>query len=167
MNNVSQICLFLAVLITACGHSNELGGVSTKMPSPDALRQFVRNYLADVWDKHDFEAAKAKYWHPDIFNANAPDIPHGPEGMMAQVNPFIEAFPDARIEFEDAIAEGNVVAARIWLCGTQQKAFAGIQPTGKSIRIREYVFLEMKDGKILKMYPLVDIAALKEQLAQQ
>jgi predicted ester cyclase len=137
---------------------------ATSQPSPDSLRAFLREYIADVWGGHDFDLAQQKYWHPEVYNVNAPEIAHGPEGIKMQVDAFLAGFPDGSIEFEDAIAEGNIIAARIWLTGTHEGEFGGVKPTGKPIRIREYVFLEMKDGKIWKMHPLVDYATLMGQI---
>lgn len=133
-------------------------------PSPDSLRIFLQTYIKEVWGKHDFELAKNKYWHPDVYNANTPDIPHGQTGMMDQVNAFLTGFPNASIEYDDAVVEGNIIAARIWLKGTHTGEFMGVKPTGKHIRIREYVFLEMKDGKLWKFHPLVDFTSLMEQI---
>lgn len=156
--------------LSACSQAPNGTGQSTtpqtvmNQPAPDSLRTFLRNYIKEVWGRHDFELAARKYWHPDVYNANTPDLPHGPEGMKQQVDAFLTGFPDAEIIYEDAIVEGNVIAARIVLTGTHKGEFAGIQPTGRPIRISEYVFLEMKDGKLWKFYPLVDYATLMEQI---
>lgn len=153
------------MLANGCRQAENSSKPLLAAPSPDSLRTFLKTYITEVWGKHDFDLASRKYWHPDVCNANAPQIPQGQEGIKQQVDAFLAGFPDADIEFEDAIAEGDVIAARIWLTGTHKGEFAGVKPSGKSIRIREYVFLEMKDGKIWKMYPLVDFASLMEQIS--
>jgi predicted ester cyclase len=154
----------LFLLAMSCHRQEQKKLSAMTNPSPDSLRTYIKNYISDVWSKQNFDLARQKYWHPGVFNANAPEIPHGADGMMEQVNAFLAGFPDADIEYEDAIVEGNVIAARIWLTGTHTGEFMGIKPTGKSIRIREYVFLEMKDGKLWKYHPLVDFATLMEQI---
>lgn len=164
MKQLISFGIGLFFLANACRRPDPPNQRLQTAPSPDSLRAYVRAYLTEVWDKHDFDLARQKYWHPDVYNANAPEIPHGPESMKQQIGAFLVGFPDAGIEFEDAIAEGNTIAARIVLKGTHTGRFLGIEPTGKSIRVREYVFLEIKDGKLWKFYPLVDFASLQEQL---
>jgi predicted ester cyclase len=43
-----------------------------------------------------------------------------------------EAFPDLRVQLEDAVAEGDKVVARFTTTGTHRGAFMGLPPTGRS-----------------------------------
>jgi predicted ester cyclase len=87
----------------------------------------------------DFERAN------EIVDPNAPDNerPECPPEMEAHRPKLIDtfrqfatemhtAFPDAHIEVEDMIAEGDKVTARVTMSGTHQGEFQGIAPHRKS-----------------------------------
>ncbi len=60
------------------------------------------------------------------------------------------AFPDARIEVEDMIAEGDKVSARVVMSGTHQGKFEGIAPTGKQVQVRAIDIFRIANGKIVE-----------------
>ncbi|MDQ3863753.1 MAG: ester cyclase [Actinomycetota bacterium] len=60
------------------------------------------------------------------------------------------AFPDARIEVEDIIAEGDKVSARVAMSGTHQAEFQGIAPTGRRVQVRAIDIFRIANGKIVE-----------------
>ena len=63
---------------------------------------------------------------------------------------FIAAFPDLSFENEHMIAEGDLVAAHNLMRGTQQGAFMGVPPSGKSFAVEASdVCRFTEDGLIL------------------
>ena len=58
-----------------------------------------------------------------------------------------QAFPDLRVEVNDVIAEGDLVAARVTYTGTHQGEFVGIPATGKQTTINGVDFFRMQDGR--------------------
>lgn len=103
------------------------------------------------------DAARQKYLHPSTYNVNFPEMPPGIEGIMAQIEAFLVGFPDAKFELKDFVMEGSIIALRIILTATHLGEYRGIAATGKSVRVDEFVFIEMKDNKIWKFYPLFDL----------
>ena len=60
------------------------------------------------------------------------------------------AFPDARIEVEDMITEGDKVTARVAMSGTHQGEFQGIAPTGIQVQVRAIDIFRIANGKIVE-----------------
>jgi predicted ester cyclase len=105
----------------------------------------------------DFERAN------EIVDPNAPDNerPECPPEMEAHRPKLIDtfrqfatemhtAFPDAHIEVEDMIAEGDKVTARVTMSGTHQGEFQGIAPTGNRVRVRAIDIFRIANSKIVE-----------------
>jgi predicted ester cyclase len=66
--------------------------------------------------------------------AEAESLP-GPAALRANLERYVQAFPDGRVTVEDQIAEGDTVTSRWTLRGTQTGELAGIAPTGKQVTV--------------------------------
>ena len=94
------------------------------------------------------------------FPANTPDLPSLKRFFAA--NP--EAFPDMRVELQDVIAEGDLVAYRAVVTGTHRGEFAGMKPTGRRITVTEINISRFRDGKMVEHWALLDEASMLRQL---
>jgi predicted ester cyclase len=79
------------------------------------------------------------------------------------------AFPDLHFEIHDAVAEGDIVAFRSTMTGTQTGVFnvgpvRGFPPTGKSVSVSHMHFLRVVDEKVTDLWHVWDIPALMRQL---
>src|SRR5437764_2779443 len=74
---------------------------------------------------------------PDYVYHNPPATLHGPEEFKQFLSLYLTAFPDARFTVEDELAEGDLVASRSTLRGTNQGEFMGITTTGKQVTVSE------------------------------
>jgi steroid delta-isomerase-like uncharacterized protein len=77
---------------------------------------------------------------------------------------LFNAFPDFHHKLEDVVAEGNKVAVRFTITGTNRGEFQGIPPTGKQISIGGTDFLTLVDGKITEEWVSVDMMGWMQQL---
>jgi hypothetical protein len=59
----------------------------------------------------------------------------GPDGVIRFVTMCRAAFPDLQLTIEDQLADGNKVATRFTLRGTQTGRFLDIAPTGKQVTV--------------------------------
>ena len=75
-----------------------------------------------------------------------------------------QAFPDLRVEVDDVIAEGELVAARVTYWGTHQGEFVGIPATGRQARTSGVDFFRMQDGRQAEHWGGPDMASLLQQL---
>ncbi len=92
---------------------------------------------------------------------NQPGTREGLKGGMASLR---EAFPDLTATVEDAVAEGDRVAARFVLKGTNTGLFMGRTATGKAVAFEALHVFRIADGKIAEAWGVADRAGLREQL---
>ena len=105
------------------------------------------------------------FLHPDV-------VVHAPMGLST-VGPEAEkevwrnarrAMPDIRHEIQEVIVEGSSIAARAVVTGTLLRDFAGVKGNGRSFRVDQGLFANVRDGKIVEAWEIVDTASLLEQL---
>jgi steroid delta-isomerase-like uncharacterized protein len=132
----------LTVQVSAASAANEPRQVASQWYEAFAHRDagLLEKILAPTW--------------VDI--PSPPDTPHGPEAAKALMAMLVGAFPDFDIRIEDIIQDGNKVAVRSTITGTQQQAFAGLPATGRSMRIQAVDIHEIENGKIVRTWHTED-----------
>ncbi len=90
--------------------------------------------------------------------------PLGRAEFRAFLEEWLVAYPDARIDTRNMVAEGDVVAVENVFSATFARPFRGAQPTGRSFTIREGVFFELRDGKIHRARIYLDQKTAEQQL---
>ena len=85
-------------------------------------------------------------------------------GAVRFFGTFLAAFPGIHHAIEDQIAEGNRVATRIVVRGTQQAELMGIPPTGKSVAFGATNIHRIVDGKIVEQWVISDALGMLQQL---
>ena len=74
------------------------------------------------------------------------------------------AFPDLHVSVEDMITEGDRVAFRGVVRGTQQGAFLGLAPTGKQVTVFAFDVICIEQGKLIEHWGGPDLFSLLSQL---
>lgn len=93
-----------------------------------------------------------------------PDV-HGVEGDKEFHARTLAILPDARIEVEDVVAEGDRVAVRWTLSGTHEgETRLGVAPTGKHISISGTTIMRFEDGKVAEDWSVCDLLGMMQQL---
>jgi len=77
---------------------------------------------------------------------------------------FFAAFPDISFAVEDMIAEGDKVAFRVTLRGTNTGELMGNAPTGKKIEITNSNVFKIVAGKFVEFWATTDRLRLMQQL---
>jgi predicted ester cyclase len=139
--------------------ARRLDELTQRMLNRAVLRRFIEDFL----DKGDGDALD-ECVHADI--VLPPDMPGGAQGYQALVVHMAEmpTIFDSEIAIEDMIAEGDKVAARITIRGRQTGEFMGRTPTGREFSIEEQLIVRFRDGKISRLWRVVDIFSLLQQL---
>jgi predicted ester cyclase len=70
----------------------------------------------------------------------------------------IQLFPDVHFTVADLVAEGNSVAARWTLTGTQTGELGGRAPTGQRVSVPSITVFNVVNGKIHEMWIAFDPA---------
>jgi predicted ester cyclase len=81
------------------------------------------------------------------------------------IGPFLDSFPDFRIEIVDLVADGGKVAAHFRCSGTHRGDWMGHPPTGRSFRdIDEIYIFRVSGGKLAGWFVVEDNVARMRQL---
>jgi steroid delta-isomerase-like uncharacterized protein len=71
-------------------------------------------------------------------------------GLKAAVAGMKTGIPDARLEVENLVAEGDAVVARFTMTGTHSGSMMGETPTGKKFSTRGMAFFRLANGRIVE-----------------
>jgi len=93
-----------------------------------------------------------------------PGQPPGRDGLKWAYRIFNEPFPDFAFDFQDMVAEGDLIFARGGGSGHNTGSFMGIPPTNKPVKYSGTRLFRMKDGKLLEGWINLDMLGLMQQL---
>jgi predicted ester cyclase len=118
----------------------------------------------EIYNSNDLEAL-GEVVSADLLTPNImPGIPSGLEGAKAAHRIMLAGFPDYQTVIDDLIAEGDKVAARITMSGTNTGSFMGIPPTGKHVSFTGIYIARVANGKIVEHWGEEDSVSLLQQL---
>ena len=99
--------------------------------------------------------------HPDLISHGALGDVEGPEGFESVMLTNVKrAFPDAEVRAEGVIQDGELISWRIVGSGTHTGPFLGIEPTGRTIRIKGIHQGRIADGRLIEHWQGPDILAM-------
>ncbi len=120
-----------------------------------ANKAAASSYFEQVLNRGDMSAADAIF-APDIqFHYPLGDL-SGANALKGYVAAVRTAFPDIHFTVADLIGEGNRVAARWTLVGSQTGEFRGNAPTGKKVSLPGNTVFNFVDGKIQEVWIAFD-----------
>ena len=131
--------------------------------SVEENKKIVRRYQ-EIYNSNDLgtldEVVSQDLLTPKIM----PGIPTGIEGAKAAHRIMLAGFPDYQTSIDDIFAEGDKVAARITMSGTNSGSFMGIPPTGKHVSFTGIYIARIANGKIVEHWGEEDGVSLLQQL---
>jgi steroid delta-isomerase-like uncharacterized protein len=136
-------------------------------PPPDAtleankelFRQYVEAYNSKDLDRLDELMAPDFARHSDA----ATEV-NSLEEFKADLRQAAEAFPDAHMEFQLLVAEGDKVAAYGTWTGTQEAAWGTFPGTGKRAELKFFYLFRVEDSKLAEMWTEWDNVGFLTQL---
>jgi predicted ester cyclase len=87
-----------------------------------------------------------------------------PQSFKGLATAFYGAFPDLKHEVEDQVSEGNQVAARGTVRGTNRGEFQGVAATGRHVAAPFQVIQRIAGGKVAEYWVNFDLAGWMQQL---
>jgi len=78
---------------------------------------------------------------------------------------YLAAFPDLRVSVLDQMAEGDKVASRVEMTGTQKEDFFGVPAAGAVGTLRATFWDRVVDGKITEHWADADVGGLLQELS--
>jgi steroid delta-isomerase-like uncharacterized protein len=127
-------------------------------------RTLVDRYLSELLNNGDFAGA-AEILAPN-FTFYGPSTRQGLDsaGFMRFIRETRAAFSNKRFTEIDRIVEGDRVALRFRMTGTQDGMFHGIPPTGAAIDVEGCDVLYILDDRIAEVRAYFDLMPVVQQL---
>jgi steroid delta-isomerase-like uncharacterized protein len=125
----------------------------------------VRRFIEEGWNKGNLKAVDELIAtdHKD-HTPGAEQFGPGREGVRKYVTTYRSAFPDARLNIQEQLAEGDKVVTR-WIGeGTHRGELIGIPPTGKKASVPGITIDRVQGGKIVESWGNWDRLGLMQQL---
>jgi steroid delta-isomerase-like uncharacterized protein len=126
-------------------------------------KRIVRRFVDAVLSKHDLAVAD-ELLAPEFQNRTAGPFPSDREGFKQLVGAIRQTFPDLATQVEDVVAEGDQVAVRGRVTGTQRGAFIGVPATDRRATWAEMRVFRLRGGTIVEHWSVADGIALIMQL---
>lgn len=99
-----------------------------------------------------------------IFHGYPPELPPGLEGAKLFYHAIWNAFPDCFLQAEDILIDGDKMACRYNLKGTQTGQFLHIPPTNNKIDVNGITIFRFENGKCVERWQALDELNLMRQL---
>ncbi len=124
--------------------------------------------FADVWTPAGIDLVD-ELAAPDIVVSYPipPEPIRGREAFKAFLRDLHTGLPDASIEADQVLAEGNMVACHWTLEGTHDGPLFGVPPTGRRVRTHGFTVYAIEDGLVVREYGMGDSMGLMGQIAGQ
>jgi predicted ester cyclase len=136
-----------------------------RISSVKPLREVVRQLGNTFSNPQNRESSYFDFYDDSlIIHGSPPNLPANKEGFKQFIYLLWKAFPEIKITFDDIIIEGNKVACRYKLAGTQKAEFVDLQPTNRQFRVNGMTVFSFRDAKCIERWNLVDMISLMEQL---
>ena len=123
-------------------------------------------YTEEVWNSHNPNAL-VNFFAPDarVHSMTPGSIAGtGLDYLKERAQALLKAFPDIHFVIEDVVEQGDRLAARVTLEGTQRAEFAGIPAIGKRMKVYDFATYRIVEGKITDVWSLIDMQAMRNQL---
>ncbi len=122
--------------------------------------------LYDVWDGGDEDALEEVLAEDVVLNK--PDTVggrvNGRKAYKENLRMVQAGFPDLFFRAHQVVAEDDMVMAYCTFGGTHECEIFGIQPTGASVEIWDFVSYRFEDGKVVEVTTLPDLFGLFVEL---
>src|SRR4051794_37167154 len=104
----------------------------------------VRRFINEFWNANK-PAVADELIHPDYMLEG---IGRGPDAVKRNAAAYRATFPDLMWTIEQIVAEGDLVAVRLTLRGTQLGQLGEIPATGRRVEMKEMAFWQVTDGQL-------------------
>lgn len=129
----------------------------------------VANKLFDAFNRRKLDEL-SKFVAPNATFTNVPfgDTHTGPDGFRKDLQMWLTAFPDGKIDIINQVAANGWVVTEYEGHGTHRGVLEGpsgsLQPTGKSVTMKMCDCTRIQNGKIIEARSYFDVFGLYQQL---
>jgi predicted ester cyclase len=116
-------------------------------------KAIIRRFGEEAFNNGNLAAITETFAHQDAI-----------EGMNHFITTLRAAFPDLHCTTETQVAEGDMIAQRVTLSGTQAGEWQGMTATGRKANWSAMVFLRFENGKVVEQWVIADELSVMRQL---
>ena len=127
----------------------------------------VRRWFEEVWNRGREEAIDEMFDEEGVAHGLADEGGaglRGPAHFRVFHRRFREAFPDVVVSVDDAISEGDRVAARCTVRASHRGDALGFAATERPVEFTGMTFARVRGGKIVEAWNSFDFMAMYQQL---
>ena len=127
-------------------------------------KQRYADYIQAIFNEARFDELDGFLAQDYVIKDAPPGSAEGAAGIREIVTMFRSGFPDMVITLDEVIAEGDWVASKSTLRGTQTGEFLGVVPTGRPVSVSSLTMVRFRDGRLTESWVKNDVAAMMRQL---
>lgn len=127
-------------------------------------KERVQRGLEEIWNQGDWSVSGELYAPGLTIHAPADPEPLDLEWFHQTHTMLHTALPDFHVTVEDLIAEGDRVAVRWTLSGTQNGPYFGFPPTGKRLTMQTMEIFRFSEGRLRELWVLPDALGALQRL---
>jgi predicted ester cyclase len=173
---LKSFVIAFCILVLSCGTVNTKGTTTANILSPDpGMQMQLQNNKALVLKL--YQALNDTNWtvaktliHPDFKHHFVKDSGFGVtswSGFEKGYRMSQKAFPDWKLTAINVVAEGDYVSVLLNGQGTHRGEFVGIPATNKKAGAPVMLLHQIKDGKIIADWEIMNTSSFLEQLKKQ
>ena len=128
----------------------------------------LHRWFDEVWNQKKASTIRELFTEDTVvhgLSGPGEDPVRGFEAFEKFHSDFLAAFPDVHIEVDDVVTEGDKLAGRFTVTGTQSGALAEMPPTGKKTLFTGSGICTVKDGKFTEVWNEIDFPKMQYDLA--
>jgi steroid delta-isomerase-like uncharacterized protein len=126
-------------------------------------KALVRRWFDEVWNTGSVSAIDEMLASNAVVHGLGPDL-RGPAEFKPFHVAYRSAFPDVRLQVEEVIAEGDLIAARWSATGTHRGDSLGFASTGRRAQFTGLTMVRIQGGKIVEGWNNFDQLGMFQQL---
>jgi steroid delta-isomerase-like uncharacterized protein len=122
--------------------------------------------IEEAWNANNLDALDALFAADFVQHNPVPGMPASLDMAKQAHQMSLQAFPDRRTSVEDIVAEGDQVAVRMRMTGTNRGGLPwfGIPANDRPIDVQYISIYRVQDGKVVEHRAQMDLLGLMQQL---
>ncbi|MCB2263687.1 MAG: ester cyclase [Candidatus Thiosymbion ectosymbiont of Robbea hypermnestra] len=129
----------------------------------EAHKEVMRLYWEEAINKGNYSVLE-EVADPNYVLCTPGQELHGVEDLKGLLASYRTAFPDAHLEIDDMVFEGDKVVTCFTVTGTHKGDLTGIAPTGKQVKFSGMILSRFENGKIVEEWEILDQLTMLQQL---
>lgn len=131
----------------------------------EANKAIVKRLVDEFWNKGNLGVADELFADNYVYHTTSiPGTPRGPEGIKKYAAAVRTAVPDAYLQIDDMVAEGDKVVLRWTFSGTHRGTWRRIAPTGNRVAVTGTSITRFEGGKCVEEWVNADDLGLMQQI---